>query len=93
MCLSSILLKNTDLRYSSRNYNEYSLRHSDDIGLTLSPGRFRSDIKGTLIATGTVMNRKSLGVGQGTCPITGGFQAHSQISGVRRVELMLIWGK
>ena len=77
MCLSSILLKNTDLRYSLQNYNEYSLQNSDDIGLTLSLGRFRSDIKETLIVIGTVMNWKSLGVGEGTCPITGGFQAHS----------------
>lgn len=48
-CLSSILLKNIDLRYSLQNYNEYSLQNSDDTELSLSPGRLRSDIKEILV--------------------------------------------
>jgi len=39
------------------------------------------------------MNWRALGVGQGTCPITGGFQADTQISGVQQVTMMLIWGR
>lgn len=63
-CLSSLLLKNTDLHYVTE-YDEYSLWHGDDLGLTLSAGRFRSGIKETLAVTGTVMNWKGLKVGQG----------------------------
>lgn len=65
MCLSSLLLKNTDLRYATEN-DEYSLWDGDDLGLILSAGRFRSGIKETLAVTGTVMNWKGLEVGQGT---------------------------
>lgn len=64
MCLSSLLLKNTDLRYGREN-DEYSSWDGDDLGLILSAGRFRSGIKETLAVTGTMMNNEGFGGGTG----------------------------
>lgn len=86
MCLSPLLLKNPDLRYVTEN-DEYSLWDGDDLGLTLSAGRFRSGIKETLAVTGAVMDWKGLEVGQGTW-------LSSTQTNIRdaAAEVMLLWG-
>lgn len=79
MCLSSLLLKNTDPRYVTEN-DEYSLWDGDDLGLKLSAGRFRSGIKESLAVTGTVVDWKGLEVWDRA----RGSQAHRQILGMQQ---------
>lgn len=87
MCLSSLLLKHTDLHCATEN-DEYSSWDGDDLGLALSAGRFRSGIKESLAVTGTVMSWKGSEVGQGTW--LSSTQPNIEDAAA---EVMLIWGE